>query len=78
MLPAFLKPVKDFIVTITLWTYYIMGYLVFFSPFYLSAFFFSARREEAFQKFNYRLHRLFFSLLRSLRLCANLKYYEIL
>jgi 1-acyl-sn-glycerol-3-phosphate acyltransferase len=66
MLPAFLKPVKDFTVTVTLWIYYIMGYLVFFSPFYLSAFFFSARREEVFQKFNYRLHRLFFSLLRTI------------
>ena len=66
MFPTLLKPVKDFTVTVTLWTYYIMGYLVFFSPFYLSAFFFSARREEAFQKFNYRLHRLFFSLLRTI------------
>jgi 1-acyl-sn-glycerol-3-phosphate acyltransferase len=66
MFPALLKPVKDFTVTVTLWTYYIMGYLVFFSPFYLSAFFFSARREEAFQKLNHRLHRLFFSLLRTI------------
>ena len=48
-----LKSAKDFIITITLWVYYIMGYLVFFSPFYLYAYFFSARREEAFQKLNH-------------------------
>jgi 1-acyl-sn-glycerol-3-phosphate acyltransferase len=63
---ALLNPAKDFTITVILWTYYIMGYLVFFSPFYLSAFFFSARREEAFQKLNHRLHRLFFSLLRTI------------
>jgi 1-acyl-sn-glycerol-3-phosphate acyltransferase len=66
MFPAFLKHVKDFTITVTLWAYYIVGYLVFFSPFYLYAFFFSVRREEAFQKLNYRLHRLFFSLLRTI------------
>ncbi len=57
---------RDFAVTVILWTYYIMGFILFFSPFYLSAFFFSARREEAFQRLNHRLHRLFFSLLRTL------------
>jgi len=43
-----------------------MGFFVLFSPFYLYAFFFSPRREEAFQKLNHRLHRLFFSLLRTI------------
>ncbi len=66
MLSALLKPAKDFTITVILWTYYIMGYLLFFSPFYLYAFFFSPRREEAFQKLNHRLHRLFFSLLRTI------------
>ena len=61
-----LNPAKDFIITVILWTYYIMGYLLFFSPFYLCAFFFSDKREEAFQKLNHRLHRLFFSLLRTI------------
>ena len=63
---ALLNPAKDFTITVILWTYYIMGYLLFFSPFYLYAFFFSPRREEAFQKLNHRLHRLFFSLLRTI------------
>ena len=64
--PAFLKPVADFTITVILWTYYIVGFLVFFSPFYLYAFFFSVRREEAFQKLNWLLHRSFFSLLRTI------------
>ena len=61
-----LKSAKDFIITVTLWVYYIMGFFVLFSPFYLYAFFFSPRREEAFQALNHRLHRLFFSLLRTI------------
>ena len=61
-----LQSAKDFIITVTLWAYYIMGFFVLFSPFYLYAFFFSPRREEAFQKLNHRLHRLFFSLLRTI------------
>jgi 1-acyl-sn-glycerol-3-phosphate acyltransferase len=66
MFSSLLKTVKDFIITATLWAYYILGYLLLFSPFYLYAFFFSARREEAFQKLNCLLHRLFFSLLRTI------------
>ena len=62
--PSILKSAKDFIITVILWTYYIMGYILLFSPFYLYAFFFSPRREEAFQKLNHRLHRAFFYLLR--------------
>ncbi|MBI4633664.1 MAG: 1-acyl-sn-glycerol-3-phosphate acyltransferase [Deltaproteobacteria bacterium] len=56
----------DFTITLTLWVYYLLGYLLFFSPFYLSAFFFSSRREEAFQKLNCLLHRCFFSVLRTI------------
>jgi 1-acyl-sn-glycerol-3-phosphate acyltransferase len=57
---------RDFAATVLLWSYYIMGFILFFSPFYLSAFFFSARREQAFQRLNHRLHRSFFTLLRTL------------
>jgi 1-acyl-sn-glycerol-3-phosphate acyltransferase len=60
------KNISDFVVTIVIWIYYIMGFLVLFSPFYLFAFFFSARREEAFQRWNHRLHRILFFLLRIL------------
>ena len=57
---------RDFAVTVILWTYYIMGFILFFSPFYLSVLLFPARREEAFQRLNHRLHRSFFALLRTL------------
>jgi len=66
MLSPLLQSVKDFFITVTLWAYYIMGFFVLFSPCYLYAFFFSPHREEAFQRLNHRLHRLFFSLLRTI------------
>jgi hypothetical protein len=56
----------DFIITLALWVWYIMGYLLFFSPFYLYAYFFSKRKEESFQRLNHRLHQLFFTLVRTL------------
>ncbi|MHB9099084.1 MAG: lysophospholipid acyltransferase family protein [Syntrophales bacterium] len=57
---------RDFAVTVILWAYYIMGFILFFSPFYLHALFFPARREEAFQRLNHRLHKSFFAHLRTL------------
>ena len=66
MLASMIRLAWDRAVTLTLWACYIMGYLVFFSPFYLYAFFSSPRREEAFQRLNQRLHGIFFSLVRFL------------
>lgn len=66
MLLALQKNVRDFTITAVLWIYYIAGYLLFYSPFYLYAFFFSGRREEAFQKLNCLLHCRFFSLIRTI------------
>ena len=66
MCSPLIKSIYNFTITIILWTYYIFGFLLIFSPFYLYAFFFSARREEAFQKLNCRLHRSFFFLLRTI------------
>jgi 1-acyl-sn-glycerol-3-phosphate acyltransferase len=57
--------IHDFTVAVILWVYYILGFILLFSPFYLYTLF-SSGREEAFQKWNYRLHRLFFALLRAL------------
>lgn len=65
-IPAWLNVVAGFAATAILWTYYIMVYLLFFWPFYLYAFFFSANREDAFQKWNFILHRSFFTLLRTI------------
>ncbi len=56
----------DFTVTLILWVYYILGFLLFFAPFYLIAFILSRNREKAFQKLNHLLHRRFFVLLRIL------------
>ncbi len=66
MLSSSTRRVWDIAVTLTLWVYYITGYLVIFSPFYLYSFFFSPHREASFQKLNQILHRLFFSLVRIL------------
>lgn len=66
MFTTSLKTIKNFIITVILWVYYILGFLLFYSPFYLYAFFFSTGREAAFQRLNHRLHRRFFSLLRTL------------
>jgi 1-acyl-sn-glycerol-3-phosphate acyltransferase len=65
-MPTWLNVVAGFTATAILWTYYIMVYLLLFWPFYLYAFFFSARREDAFQKLNFILHRSFFTLLRTI------------
>jgi len=60
------RRVWDIAITLTLWVYYIMGYLVIFSPFYLYSFFFSPQRDASFQKLNQLLHRRFFSVMRVL------------
>lgn len=64
MVSAFLKSLVNGVITVVIWAYYILGFMLVFSPFYLTAYFVSDRREEAFQKLNYHLHRRFFSFLR--------------
>lgn len=66
-MPFFLKHIKyviDILVTFIIWTYFILGYVVFFSPVYLSAFVFSKNREESFQRLNHTFYRIFFLLVR--------------
>ncbi len=63
---AFAAWVHNFTVTVILWVYYIAGFLLFYWPFYLYARFFSPGNELAFQRWNCRLHRSFFALLRAL------------
>ncbi len=60
------KPLMDPVVTLILWTYYILGYIIFFSPFYLAAYFFSGNRETAFQRMNHIFYRSFFILLKTI------------
>ncbi len=59
-----LKFIINAVVTLLLWTYYTLGYIVFFSPFYLLAFIFSGDREIAFQRLNHLFYKGFFFLAR--------------
>jgi 1-acyl-sn-glycerol-3-phosphate acyltransferase len=57
------KPVKalfDLIVTLLLWSYYTLGFIFFFSPFYLTAYLFSENRERSFQRLNHEFYKGFF------------------
>lgn len=61
---ARLKPVADPLITIAAWTYYTLGFILFFSPFYLLAYAAGGDREAAFQRLNHRFYRGFFGLVR--------------
>jgi 1-acyl-sn-glycerol-3-phosphate acyltransferase len=58
-----LKPLVDAAVTLLLWVYFIMGFLIFFAPRYGWAWLRNKNREEAFQRLNQRFYRSFFRLL---------------
>ena len=64
ILHKYLKPVSDLIVTLLLWSYFTLGFIVFFSPFYLAAYLFSDNREYAFQRLNHNFYKGFFFLIR--------------
>ena len=63
-LHKYLKPVSDLIVTLLLWVYFTLGFIVFFSPFYLAAYLFSENRENSFQRLNHHFYKGFFFLIR--------------
>jgi len=56
----------DIAVTLLCWMYFILGFLVFFSPLYIAAALFSSQREHAFQRLNRTFYRGFFAFLRTL------------
>jgi 1-acyl-sn-glycerol-3-phosphate acyltransferase len=58
-----LKPLVDVAVTLLLWVYFILGFLIFFAPRYGWAWLRTENREEAFQRLNQRFFRSFFRLL---------------
>ena len=62
----YLKPGFDLVITLILWAYFTVGFVLFFSPFYLAAFLFSGNREQSFQRLNHRFYKGFFKLLRIL------------
>ena len=66
ILHKYLKPVSDLMVTLLLWAYFTLGFIVLFSPVYLAAYLFSENREYAFQRLNHNFCRGFFFLIRIL------------
>lgn len=56
----------DLTVTLILWGYYTIGFVILFAPFYLWARMFSTDVARAFQRLNTRFYRVFFLLLRFL------------
>ncbi|MBS3809669.1 MAG: 1-acyl-sn-glycerol-3-phosphate acyltransferase [Desulfobacterales bacterium] len=62
----YFKFIADVTVTIVLWTYFTIGFVLFFSPFYAAALFFSKDRRIAFQKINHRFFKVFLWLLRAI------------
>jgi 1-acyl-sn-glycerol-3-phosphate acyltransferase len=63
---TFLSFTRDLIITLLLWGYFIFGFLLFFSPFYLIVFFCPPMRESAIQCLNCVFYRGFFVLVRML------------
>lgn len=66
LLCRYLKPVSDIIITLLLWTYFTVGFIILFSPFYLAAYLFSKDREISFQRLNHNFYKGFFFLARVL------------
>lgn len=58
--------IRDFGVTLILWAYFTVGFILFFAPLYLFHFCFSDRGQNAFQSLNCRFYQLFFVLCRFL------------
>ena len=56
----------DLSVTLVLWSYYTLGFVLFFSPFYLLATIFSKNRQAAFQKLNHIFYKGFFGIIKRL------------
>ncbi len=63
---SFAGALRDFGVTVLLWSYFTGGFVVLFSPFYLLALALGNKREQAFQRLNCSFYRGFFFLVRRL------------
>jgi 1-acyl-sn-glycerol-3-phosphate acyltransferase len=66
LLCRYFKPVSDIIVTLLLWSYFTVGFVILFFPSYLAAYLFSENREILFQRLNHKFYKGFFSLARLL------------
>ena len=54
----------DLLITLLLWSYFTVGFVVFFAPFYLLAAMLASDRARAFQRLNHLFYRGFFRLCR--------------
>ena len=59
-----LKPAADLILTLIYWTYFTLGFVVVFLPFYLFSFLFCQNRQLGFQKLNHLFFKGFFGLMK--------------
>lgn len=62
--PARFSRLADLLVTLLLWGYFTIGFVVLFSPFYLFAAMLAPDRGRAFQRLNHHFYRGFFLLCR--------------
>jgi 1-acyl-sn-glycerol-3-phosphate acyltransferase len=62
--PKWHQSIKDFVITVVLWGYYTIGFVILFAPFYLLARLFSPDVARTFQRLNTCFYRWFFVLLR--------------
>ena len=60
------KPFFDLTITLSLWVYFTLGFIIFFFPFYLTAYLFLKNCQTAFQRLNHRFFKGFFFLIRLL------------
>ncbi len=54
----------DLVVTLLLWGYYTLGFMLFYAPFYLLAYLFADNTAKSFQRLNSLFYRMFFRILR--------------
>jgi 1-acyl-sn-glycerol-3-phosphate acyltransferase len=57
---------RDFSVTLILWSYYTLGFVLFFAPFYVLAYCFAKNRQSAFQRLNHFFYKGFFGIIKVL------------
>jgi 1-acyl-sn-glycerol-3-phosphate acyltransferase len=65
VMPTWIKHIKPFadpFLTLIYWSYFTLGYIIFFSPFYVGTAVFFKNRERIFQQLNHLFYRGFFFL----------------
>ncbi len=64
--PTCLRSIVDLVVTLVVWVYFTLGFVICFSPIYLAGYLFSKNREVFFQRWNHIFFKAFFALIRLL------------